>query len=80
MQQRNIVRQHQPLTDPVPSGAVQLGIAEYKWLAVPGASCDIGTRNDGRIFSYLNPGPDGHPREGRCNQREGCLCVAQSVV
>jgi hypothetical protein len=60
--------------------AVQLGISEYKWLAVPGASCDIGTGNDGKIFSYLNPGPDGHPREGRCSRREGCLCVAQSIV
>ena len=56
------------------------GITEYEWLAIPGVSCDIGLRNNGKTFSYLKPSLDGHPGEGKCNRAEGCLCMAKPIL
>lgn len=59
--------------------AVRLGITEYQWLDSGAVACDIAQRNDGKVFSYLSPPPEGHVGEGHCNA-DWCRCVAKSIV
>jgi hypothetical protein len=59
--------------------AIKLGMTDYRWLNSGGACCDIAKRNDGRIFSYLKPPPEGHVGEGDCGA-DWCRCVAKSIA
>lgn len=60
--------------------SMSLGIKQYKWLAIPGVSCDIGLRNNGKIFSYEAPPPEGHPCEGKCNSEDWCRCTTIRII
>lgn len=60
-----------------------MGINEYKWIAAsmePVVTCDIGLRNNGKIFSYERPPKEGHPCEGLCNSKGWCRCIAAPVI
>lgn len=63
--------------------AMSVGIKQYKWMAAapdPAVTCDIGLRNNGKIFSYEAPPPEGHPCEGKCNSEDWCRCIPRSIV
>ncbi|MCU1526657.1 MAG: hypothetical protein JWP75_420 [Frondihabitans sp.] len=59
---------------------IALGIREYVWLAGDPARCEIATRNDGKVFSFERPPPEGHPGEGECRAPDGCVCVVKPII
>lgn len=60
--------------------AMQAGITHYVWVWPKVPECDIGERNNGKIFSYAEPPPEGHPCEGECHAKDWCRCSTRSVV
>ena len=61
--------------------AADVGHKAYRWLAVDvHGCCKTAARNGGKVFSYDNPPPEGHPAEGRCESSDWCRCIAQPVV
>jgi hypothetical protein len=60
---------------------VALGLTKYQWLAVDvHGCCDVAKKNGGKVFSYLEPPPEGHVGEGQCLSPDWCRCVAKPVV
>ncbi len=60
--------------------AMQSGITHYVWVWPGVPDCDIGRRNNGKVFSYANPPPEGHPCEGECHAKDWCRCITKSVI
>jgi hypothetical protein len=60
---------------------VAMGLTQYRWLACDvHGTCDVAQRNGGKVFSLVQPPPDGHVGEGRCTSPDWCRCVAVAVV
>jgi hypothetical protein len=60
---------------------VALGLIKYQWLAVDvHGCCNVAKKNGGRIFSYVEPPPEGHVCEGECNSPDWCRCLAKALV
>jgi hypothetical protein len=58
-----------------------LGVTSYQWLSMDvHGCCDIAKRNNGRIFSYDAPPPEGHVGEGQCNSPDWCRCISRPIV
>jgi hypothetical protein len=60
--------------------SMRLGVEQYTWIAAVSEICDIAARNNGKLFRYDTPPPDGHPGEGECHSPGHCLCIARSVI
>jgi hypothetical protein len=60
--------------------AIAIGITHYVWLWPGVPVCDIGMRNNGKTFSYLDPPKEGHPCEGKCHAKDWCRCSTKSIV
>ncbi len=61
--------------------AVSNGVESYQWVvATPGIPCTVASRNDGRVFRYDTPPPEGHVGEGQCDAPDWCRCIARSVI
>jgi hypothetical protein len=79
-QRRRMIDKFRAIAETNRKRAISLGITHYVW-SWPGVpECDIGMRNNGKTFSYLNPPPEGHPCEGECHAKDWCRCGAKSVV
>lgn len=59
--------------------SIALGITQYVWM-VSAKPCDIAERNNDKVFSYLDPPPEGHVGEGLCNSLDWCRCMAKAIV
>lgn len=79
-QQRRMIAKFRETAELNRKRAVSIGITNYVWLWPGTPECDIGKRNNGKTFSYLNPPPEGHPCEGECHAKDWCRCTAKSVV
>jgi hypothetical protein len=61
--------------------AMALGITSYKWLAVDvHGCCNVAKKNGDKVFSYLEPPPEGHVGEGQCDSPDWCRCIARPMV
>jgi len=61
--------------------AVSLGLTKYRWaVPAPMIACDIALNNAGKVFSYLEPPPSGHPCEGECHAKDWCRCVCITLA
>jgi hypothetical protein len=60
--------------------ATSLGLTEYKWLAVRPDGCRTAAKNNGKIFRYDSPPPEGHPGECSCDFDYCRYCHANSIV
>lgn len=58
---------------------VRLGIERYRWVSALPDSCSVAARNNGAVFRYANPPPEGHPCEGACDA-DWCRCFAAPIV
>lgn len=79
-QQRRMIEKFRETAESQRKRAVSVGITHYIWLWPGTPECDIGMRNNGKTFSYLDTPPEGHPCEGECHAKDWCRCVAKSVV
>lgn len=60
---------------------VAFGITHYKWIALEAhGTCDVAKRNNGKIFAYGKPPPEGHVQEGQCNSPDWCRCLAEPII
>ena len=79
-QRKRMIEQFRANAELTRKKAMSLGITHYIWLWPGTPECDIGMRNNGRTFSYLDPPPEGHPCEGECHAKDWCRCVTKSVI
>jgi len=79
-QRRRMIENFRATAESHRKRAISAGITHYIWLWPSTPECDIGMRNNGKTFSYLDPPPEGHPCEGECHAKDWCRCIAKSVV
>jgi hypothetical protein len=79
-QQRRMIEKFRATAETNRKRAISADITHYIWLWPGTPECDIGMRNNGKTFSYLDPPPEGHPCEGECHAKDWCRCMAKSVV
>jgi hypothetical protein len=61
--------------------SMAMGIESYRWVAVDvHGTCEVAARNNGKVFRYDAPPPDGHPGEGQCGSPDWCRCVPRPVI